>query len=116
MERISISMPDPVLKKLRKYANKNDISMSSSALKLIELALIIDSKSKDDSGENADDSSVNMEGFDPVIDKKMNELIVQNAVILKTLLKDGFNFEEKKLDNVRAEIASFKDKLLNKSA
>jgi len=116
MERINVSVPDPVIKKLRRYAKNKDISTSSAAVKLIEFALLIESKSKESSGGDSNKDSNNGEGFDPVVDKKMNELIIQNAVILRTLLKDGFNFKDEKLDNVRAEIASFKEKILKKGA
>ena len=112
MERINVSMPDPILKKLRRHANKNDLSVAASALKLIELGLIIESKSKDKNEEEHSKEDV----FNESLDIKIKELTIQNAVILKSILTDGFNFDEDKMLKVRAEISSAKAKILKESA
>ena len=112
MERINVSMPDPILKKLRRHANKNDLSVAASALKLIELGLIIESKSKDKNEDKPSDDDVSND----LLDVKMKELTIQNAVILKSILTDGFNFNEEKMIKIRAEISSAKAKILKEGA
>lgn len=116
MERIQVGLPDPVLKKLRRYAHKNDLSMSGSALKLIELALAIDSKKSSSDEENQLKNDGMQLQSDPAVVAKINELIVQNAVILKEILYEGFNFEPKKMDEIKDKISKNKASILSKNA
>lgn len=120
MERITVNVPSPVLNKIRKYAHKNDLSLSSSVLKLVEFALAIDAKKIEKKEENDRENDLK-KSFDApnsggVIDQKINELIIQNAIILKEILHDGFNFDDKKIDEIKAKVAKARSSILSKTA
>ena len=120
MDRIQVGFPAPVLKKVRKYAHKNDLSMSASVLKLVEFALAIDAKkneiNEEKDKENGLQNSPEVTGSGGVIDQKINELIIQNAIILKEILHDGFNFDDKKIDEIKAKVTKARSSILSKTA
>jgi len=107
MEQISFSAPDTLVKKLRKYAKSTDISVSSSIVKLLDLAFLCESKIQENKAKKSN--------CDPDLDTKMKGLIIQNAVILKHILNDGFNFDKNKMDSIRGEIHDAKKNLLDNS-
>jgi hypothetical protein len=116
MDRIQVGFPKPVLNKIRKYAHKNDISMSASVLKLVEFALAIESKKqeknlKNEQGNEAENLNQNSE-ISGVINQKINELIIQNAIILKEIIRDGFNFDDKKIDEIKEKVNKARTSIL----
>jgi hypothetical protein len=119
MERITVNVPSPVLNKIRKYAHKNDLSLSSSVVKLVEFALAIEAKKNEKSDESKQESD-QQRSFDMTdpggnINKTINELIIQNAIILKEILHDGFNFDDKKIEEIKAKVNKARSSILNKS-
>lgn len=116
MEQISFSSPSPVAKKLRKYAQKNDVSVSSAIVKLLEFAMLIESKSKDKvdgSEQDNDDKAIDLESK---IDKTIKKLVIQNGIILKSIIKEQFDYDDNKMKELRDKTASACEKIFKENA
>ena len=111
MERMSISFPSPVLKKLRKYASKQDMSVSSVAVKLIELGLVIEEKNDGDSknkqSNNMDVSQLNEE--------YLSKVTIQTSEIVKVIAKEVFKVKEDVISKIIDSTQDIYDKNIKKN-
>ena len=93
MDRITVTFPSPLLRRLRKYAYKEDLSVSSAVVKLIELGLVIDSKSDDPSEEESD--------INQIKDELLTKITIQTNEIIKEIATKNLDFKQDKIEEIR---------------
>lgn len=105
MDRFTITTPSPISKKLRKYAHKNDVSISAAAVKLIELGLIIDEKNSSN-----DDNEVAKENKSEELFKKF---MILNGEILKAIAKENYQYNDDKMNEIMNKSMDTYSKIFN---
>lgn len=106
MDRLTITTPSPISKKLRKYAHKSDVSISAAAVKLIELGLIIDEKSS----SSDDDNEVEKANKSEELFKKF---MILNGEILKAIAKENYQYNDEKMNEIMNKSMDTYSKIFN---
>ena len=91
MPRVTISMPNDLLKKLEEMSKDNDISLSATVVKMAELGVLVTESKKNNSADSGMSD----------IEKHCHKLTIQMNTLMKNIAAKTLNFTQDDIDKKR---------------